>query len=291
MINPSRIFALVCIAGVLVLLSACDREPAPSTTTATSAATATSVPPVSIDSIPDQSLPAMEYITLGIPSYDRNWVGQDMAVAAKKLQALANQSPEKLPRFGSKRSGPMFARIVSADNLMFFQSRSLPLATRFPQALEYGASLNLILKVYLAARVDNKVAGNELIELLGAQLRTVQVQLELVDEFVPTLSKDDPKYPVRMAGLDKMRKGLAELIAGTITTLTEAQFYDVATRAKLLEYCRQTFPNILPKLTAASQQEMLLRLDALIDDPSVREFRSGVISLRDEVRATTKASR
>ncbi len=185
----------------------------------------------------------------------------------------------------------MFARIVSADNLNFFRSRSLPLASRFPQGIDYFDSLNAILKVYLSARVANKVTGDDLIELMGAELRAAQVELELVDEFVPTLSKDDPKYPVRMAGLDKMRRGLAGLLSGAITTLTEVQAYGVGTRANLLGYCRETFPSIVPKLTAASQQEMLRRLDELVEDGSVRELRFGIISLRDEVHAATKAER
>jgi hypothetical protein len=210
-----------------------------------------------------------------------------MAVAASKLQALAAKSPEQLPRFGSTRSGPMFDRIVARDNLEFFRSRSVPLASRLPDSLNYLQSLNTILKEYTSARVANNVAGIDLIELLGAQLSVAEVELELVDEFVPTLSKDDPKYPVRMAGLDKMRQGLAEMLSGTITTLTEAQAYDVGSRTKLATYCRETFPNIAPKLTASSRQELLRRLDELVDDSSVRDFRSQVISLRDEVRDAT----
>jgi hypothetical protein len=289
MINALRLWSVPSLIGVAMLLNGCDRDH--SVSTAAPPATTAPVSPArkSPEPVADHSLPASEYISLGMPSYDREWIGQDMAVAAAKLQALAAQSPGQLPRFGSKRSGPMFARIVARDNLKFFRSRSLPLASRFPQSLDYFQSLNAILKVYLSAREANQVTGEDMIELVGAQLRAVQVELELVDEFVPTLSKDDPKYPVRMAGLDQMRRGLAQMVSGVITTLTEKQAYDVGTRAKLVGYCRETFPSIVPKLSAPSQQEMLRRVDELVDDSSIRDLRPQLISLHDEVHAAIKS--
>lgn len=286
-------WAALLIASVLAL-SACDRKsaaptPAPTAATRPASAPATAVglfdAPTSAGNVPDDSLAANEYISLGIPSHDRRWVGQDMAAAASKLRSLAAQSPAKLPRAGSSRSGPVFDRIVSADNLKFFRSRSLPLSARFPDAITYAESQTAILKTYLAARESNAVTGRELVELMGAQLRLAGVMLELVDEFVPTLSKDDPKYPVRMAGLDQMRQGLAGAVAGSVITLTESQFYDVDSRTKLMAYCRETFPSIVPKLTVPSQQEVVQRLDALVEHDAVRPFRSEAVSLRHEVRA------
>jgi hypothetical protein len=280
LIKSSQKWRLLFIACVVVLLSSYDLHSA----TAAPPATAPSRPPASTAPASDRSLPADEYITLGMPSYDREWVGQDMAVAAAKLQAMAKKSPEKLPRFGSNRSGPVFA-----ENFNFFRSRSLPLGTRFPQFLDYTDALNAIVKLYASARTTNKEWAAELVELSGAMLRALQLELELVDELIPTLAKDDPTYSVRMAGLEKMRGGLALVISGSLTTLTETQVFDADLRAKLVDYCRETFPQILPRLTAASEQEMLRRLDELVDNPSVREFRDQVILLRDESHAATKA--
>lgn len=294
MINLWRSYSLFVLFGVAILSNACDRDSSTPTSRASSTAApaATSyspTPTTTLASVGDQSLIADQYITLGMPSYDRTWVGQDMATVASKLQVLARTAPEQLPRFNSSRSGPMFARIVARDNLDFFRARSLPLASRFPQALDYIDSLNAISKLYMSAFVAKKVTGDELVELMGAELRAAQVELELVDEFLPTLSKDDPKYPVRMEGLANMRQGLATVVVGNITTLTEARVYDAATRLKLVGYCRETFPSILSKLSAPSRAEVLRRLDEIVDDPRVRELRPQLVLLRDEANGAVKA--
>jgi hypothetical protein len=291
MINRTRIFSWVLVAATAIFLNACDRDsstaaPGPSPAGAIPSPNPTTAP----NPVADRSLSADEYIALGMPAYDRVWTGQDMSTSASRLQALATTAPQQLPRFNSSRSGPMFARIVARDNLDFFRSRSLPLASRFPQAIEYVESLNAILKVYLSASAANQVTSDDLIELMGAELRAIQVGLELVDEFLPTLSKDDPKYPVRMAGLDRMRQGLAGVVAGVITTLTEDQVYRVDARSKLLGYCRETFPSIVPKLSAPSRSEVLRRLDELVEDARVRDLRPQLISLRDELRGAAEAT-
>lgn len=285
--NRVRIIASIVIVGLAPTLNGCDRNSA--TPTIENSETTTSAEAVALSTqIPDKSLTANEYIALGMPAHDREWAARDMAAAVSTLKVLASQSPEQLPRFGSAKSGAVFARIVTADNLKFCQSRSLPLEARFPQALEYSISQNEILKIYLSARVADKVTGNEIVELMGAQLRGVQVQLRLLDEYLPTLSREDPKYAVRMAGHVQMRQGFATMVSSVIVMLTETNVYDAAMRSRLLEHSRATFPDIVARLAEPSQQEILKRLDELAADTDVQELQAGIGSLRDEVRAATK---
>src|SRR5688500_15643215 len=152
---------LVVLFGAGVALVGCDRDAAAPTQTTASARPAAE----------DVSLGDDEYVSMGIPSYDREWTGTDMSAAAPKRQELEASDAGKLPRYQSPRSGRMFARLVAQSNLKFFQARSLPLESRLPQALEYGESSSVILKTYLAAFLAGKVSGDDLIELLGGQLR------------------------------------------------------------------------------------------------------------------------
>jgi hypothetical protein len=239
--------------------------------------------------VDDKSLSKDRYVALGLPSCDRDWTGEDMAVAASRLQQLAAGHPEQLPHFRSHESGEMFARMVARENLASLRTRSLPLSVRLPQALQYLESSNTILKLYLAAFLAKQAGGDDLIELMGACLRVTQVNVELLDEFLPTLSPQDPKYQVRMAGLEQVRRGLASVVGGAITSLTEEQAYDLAARRRLLGYCRETLPAIVPKLSAASQAEALGRLDALAAEARMRELQPQLASLRDAVRAATQA--
>jgi hypothetical protein len=237
----------------------------------------------------DPSLPDDGYLTLGLPSAERAWGGTEMTTASTRLQSLAAEHPEQLPRFQSPRSGHTFARIVAADNLAFFRQTTVPLSSRLPAVIEFMDSFNAIFKLYLQAFKAHLAPSAELIELAGAQLRLCQTSTELTDEFVATLSRDDPRYEVRMAGLEQMRQGLAEVVDGVLTTLTEVDVYPRAERLTLLGYCRATLPSIVPKLAPGSQVEVLERLDALAADPRLADLHQSIGALRDQVRSASWA--
>ncbi len=95
------------------------------------------------------------------------------------------------------------SRLTSPQNLNLFKNRTLPLDLRFPQALSYFQASNQVLNLYLTGFLKEDVRDSELVELMGAHFRSTVVLLELVDEFVPTIKKDDPNYQVRMQGLHK----------------------------------------------------------------------------------------
>ncbi len=288
------VFVTRILCCLIALLGACDDDPTDTNRAATLPAPAEwSSPPVTATHpvIDDKSLTDDRYIALGLPSYDREWMGPDMAAAAAKLQLLARSKPEELPRFGSPKSGRTFARLVHPENLKFFRATSIPMKGRFPQTIQYAESSNVILKIYLSAFLENKSPGADLIELLGHQLRISRVTLELVDEFVPTLSNQDPQYQVRMAGLDQMRAGFAGVANGAITSMTEDQSYDLDTRLKLLKYARETFPHIVPRLSIPSQTEIVRRVKELVDDPVMRELRSELILLRDDLTAARRSAK
>jgi hypothetical protein len=288
-------FATGLVSCLLALSGACDGNATPDPASATTAPVSapSSSPHIAAATRPridDLSLTDDGYVALGLPSYDREWMASDMAAAAAKLQVLAQSKPHQLPRFDSPKSGRTFARLVHPDNLKFFRAKSIPLQGRFPQVIQYAESSSVILKLYLSAFLENHSPGTDLVELMGHQLRTCQVALELTDEFVPTVSKQDPKYQVRLAGLDQMRSGLAGVVSGAITSLTEENHYDVATRQKLLEYVRETLPHIVPKLTKPSQTEIVYRVNELVEGPTARELRPGLTLLRDELAVATKGS-
>ncbi len=199
----------------------------------------------------DESYTSEEYIRLGLPAHDREWSGNDMVKAEKVLTSLAKKGYRHLPRYKSERSGEVFARLTSRQNLDLFRNRSVPLEGRMPQALNYIGANNQILKLYLSAFLKNDTTDSDIVELMAAQLRSMVVMLELVDELIPTIKKDDPSYQVRMQGLEKMKLGLASVVAGGLQTLTERESYRKSELVRLVGYMQESFPLMVP-LTARS---------------------------------------
>jgi hypothetical protein len=208
------------------------------------------------------------------------WLGNDMAQAAKVLASVAADGGRRLPRYRSDRSGVVFARMTAHQNLDGLRDKSLTIAVRLPLANSYFQALNQITKLYVGAFAKGEVAGGDLLELMGAQLRNAAVLLDLVDEFVPTLDKDDPTYPVRMRGLEGMRTGLALVVTGCLQTLTERESYRTGELVRLVGYMEETFPRLVPRLLPGSRSEVLTRLQAMQSDPALSDLQPGLGRVR-----------
>jgi hypothetical protein len=233
-------------------------------------------------------LTAEEYLRLGLPAHDREWSGDDMAKAEKVLTLLTQKGYRQLPRYKSERSGEMFARLTSSQNLRLFKNRTLPLDARFPQALRYYQASNQVSKLYLSGFLKKDVRDSELVEIMGSMFRSTVVIFDLVDEFLPTIKKDDPTYQVRMQGLDRMKGGLASIVAGGLLTLTEKEFYRRSELVRLVAYMQETFPRIVPRLPPGSRTETLLRLEKMQKDPALKDLQPGLRELYSKVKASVK---
>ena len=151
-------------------------------------------------------------------------------------------------------------------------------------------AISQISKLYLQALTREKAGMQEIVEMAGTQLRLTAVTCLLFDEFLPTLNKDDPKYAVRMQGLDQVKRGLALQIIGSLTLLADNQ-NDKVIAVSLMKYMQETLPSILPKLSQASRTEILLRLDQMEGDPTLGmiqpEFGEFLSTVRSSVGTET----
>ena len=234
----------------------------------------------------DESLTSEEYIRLGLAAPSREWSGNDLAEAEKVLASLTQKGYRQLPRYQSERSGEVFARLTSPQNLDLFRNRSLPLDARLPQSLSYLQAGNQIFKLYLSAFLKKEARDSELVELMGAQFRATVVVLELVDEFLPTIKKDDPKYEVRMQGLEQMKRGLASIVAGGLQTITERESYRSSELARLVGYMQETFPLIVPRLPSDAGAETLIRLEKMQADSAMKDLQPVLRELHLKVKAS-----
>jgi hypothetical protein len=266
------------VAAYVLLTVGCADRPAPPATTdrarlAPSHSTINNAPQSNLRPPTDKSLTLDEYIEAGVPAHDRSWSGDDMTRAANVLVAIAQKNASQLPRYGSQQSGEAFARLTADDNLDLYRNRSLPLEQRLPDALSYMQSSNQISKLYLAAFHQHAVGDCELVEFAGAQLRVSVVMITLVNEFLPTLDKNDPTYPIRMDGLKQMKHGMATLVVGSLQILTESHAYRTLELKRLVGYMRNTFADILPALPEGSRSESVIRMRSFLKDPKMQQLK------------------
>ncbi len=72
-------------------------------------------PPPKPKEVADHSLSIEAYAKLGIPALDLKWTEEDGAKAVSILVKLAKDDISKLPRYGSKFSGPVFEKLCQTE--------------------------------------------------------------------------------------------------------------------------------------------------------------------------------
>lgn len=236
--------------------------------------------------IADLSLPNEQYVALGLAAYDRNWSSADLRESAAYLSALTTTKPGSLPRYLSARSGKVFARITSSDNLAVLSNPAASVSIRLPAALLYTHELNGIYQLYVAALQSKTVTGEDLVELHGARLRACRVLLELAEEFLPTLAKSDPKYLSRIEGIQAMRSATSDVMLAAVHALSEPLTYGLPARKRLVEYCREAFPAIAPRLAVAKRDALVLELKAAVGRPNLSNLQPELGMLQQEVTRT-----
>jgi hypothetical protein len=131
--------------------------------------------------------------------------------------------------------------------------------------------------------VQGKAPAANVIEIVGAQLVATATLGDLIDEFIPTLNKGDPSYNARMAGFRQSKQGMATEVSGCLTTLTEEKTYRTEERLRLLEYLEKTLPDIMRQLTPAARQEVQIRLNQMVADPSLEPLQAALRNLQKKV--------
>jgi hypothetical protein len=269
-------FGIILAASWLMLCSGCTNESAPSQNASES------------KKDPDNSYTLEEYRKIGFPDCDSPWKPEDFLQAKAALERLAKTDPEKLPRFESSRSGKLFARMAMKEDSYPFQDESLSLETRMPDSLLMMDSLKGIAYVYAVGSQHGKYS-NEVIELSGSELKIMTIVIKMVNEFIPRLDKNDPTYPVRMNGVQKMKNGLMIMAEGSIQMLSEREAYRKSELQRLLKYMQETFPAILSAISPEAFEQTLDKLTILANDPKMNDLKPEIDELVKTIEQADKA--
>jgi hypothetical protein len=244
----------------------------------------------------DRSLSVEEYTKLGMAPVDRPWSGNEMATAGIVIQGkLQFNHLEELPRYQSPRTGAIFARLTSVENLAYFKDKNQPLDPRFPQALNYSTGLLRILVVYVDARAKGFVGDREMVEVSGHTLRFLVVMRGLSDEFLPTLDKNDDKYANRMAALAQLKRGVNGQLTGVLDTLAASQTppnpqLSRAERLRLLGYLKETLPDLFDFLPLPDREDYARLLQKARDDTRYADIQPAIGELEALARDLLKQS-
>ncbi len=127
----------------------------------------------------DHSLTPEEYQELGMPDYNKVWSMEDYSNAFYVLNTLKYNTPMALPARESKKSGMLFSRMVSIDNLAFLQDETLPLHAKADMIKWFVNTLMELKVAYTIIGTNRQYYVKEIMDIDIFRLRVAQKMLEL----------------------------------------------------------------------------------------------------------------
>lgn len=234
---------------------------------------------------PDHSLPAKDYVALGMSAPDRTWAPRDYEAAASVVEKQAAKDPTQLPRHGSSTSGRVFARLTSVTDFAAL-ARPMPTAQRMALATQMLAPAQRILMAYIGPATRGMVLDRELAECFGLLLAVAAETVETADEFSAQVSASDPQRKTRLEGLERVRSGMSEIVAGSLVSITERDTYGLEARRALARHVGAFGPRLIARMSETQRAEALRCLDELIiqeDDDQIRASLRAVRASRGSV--------
>ncbi len=235
---------------------------------------------------PDESASVTEFIALGVPATDREWIADDYERFISVIRTVSRDHPRGLPRFESEKSAAIMRRVTSEQNFASLHDRKLSLTNRLTQASAFTRATAAIAGIYFDATIRGESFDRELVELLAF---IVKVNLELwslADETLATLTPEE--RATRARGLDMMRSGSAQVVSGSLTTFTEKQVCRVAELRRFASLIAPTLPLLVQRLTSESRAEAVLRLRTLVAQPPDESLATPLNDLLEAIEGKTK---
>ena len=192
----------------------------------------------------------------GIPALDRAWTGNDYMQAAK----LLSEGKVPLPRLSDEEGRVFLERLTNTGNFSFYRDRTQPMDKRMPDFFNLVAGASVIMNQYPLLAEKGLDVHREFALQLAFGMRMAATGVQLIDEFVPTIPKDD-RYEVRMAGMKRAHGGMMKIFAGTEASLSEKRFYTPADLTLLLTTMAETLPAVKKAFSPEYKAEFRKKLE------------------------------
>jgi hypothetical protein len=213
----------------------------------------------------DTSLANTVYVKRGVPAFDRIWTVGDLSKAVDKLAELDAGKTCVLPRYRSKKSGAVFARlceITDSDNLT---NKNLPLNLRVTEGIEWMLASSRLLGMYVARQKKQQVSDRDVVEITGAVVTLMARSARVVNE-IPKLEATDPNFAKKKAGREQFESGNTQTLAGVLQMLGETEAHALPARQRLLELCEEPFVVLFSNATPVGRKELAVKLREMVQD-------------------------
>jgi hypothetical protein len=221
---------------------------------------------------PDNSLTVKDYVDAGVPPIDKAWMEDDYKKAETALSAIARTDPTQLPRFGSKRSGELFAHIISRKILDLLSDKAVPIDTRIDNDWVMDAC-GPILDIYDRAGKPDRVFDVEQLELSGHIMRAQLAAAIAMNEFNAAHKKEEGP------GMKQIRTQFATCATMTLNFMMNHASVRTTEAVRFAGQLKEFLPKLQGELLPEAQQQLKARLKKFAEGEGDKELKKALSEL------------
>lgn len=139
----------------------------------------------------DMSLTTAQYSGQGMPDLNKSWTERDFQKAQNAINAVLIKDFHSLPREASRKSGDVFKRIISKDNLKFLEDTTLSLRNKAYRIQALGNFMGQLGTLYTDKLKAEQYYSAELTDIFISHLYVRGKMLELAEKIDKSTNQDD----------------------------------------------------------------------------------------------------
>jgi len=158
----------------------------------------------------DHSLTLMEYQERGMPDHSKVWNMEDYSNAFFVLNTLKYEKSEALPVRASEKSGVLFSRMISIDNLSFLQDETIPLWAKADLIKWFVNTLMELKVVYTVVGTEKQYYARELMDI---DIFRVSVAHKMLALGIEINESEDPSDVAMQSDYPHIQKMYLDILA------------------------------------------------------------------------------
>lgn len=212
------------------------------------------------------------------PSVERSWKTSDYE---RFGTALEKTKIAKWPRWKKDETGSHVAKFLELEPMDGCVDTSADPEDRFVVCLDMMQAVTNSYQQYALHFMSSGDLDDETMVLAGALLKVAAAINAAGDDFLATIPADDPTLPVRLEGLDMMKRGQVQMVEGAIMMLESRVSEKSGASLVLAQDLAATLPVILTFMSETTQsrlKEKMQKLTAAETDPAAKALFSPLVS-------------
>jgi hypothetical protein len=215
----------------------------------------------------DLSFTLKEYEERGMPDIKNPWSERDLMKAHITLGTIRTKSFQSMPRKESSRSGALFSRIVSKDNLAFLNDPGMALHDMAFQIQTTSSFLNDLGRMYTDNLKPQQYYHEELIEIFIYEIFVKEKMLELAERIKNSKVPDDISM---QRGHKSIVNGYVNLITTMIKNQEKTKAFSARELRRLNKEVAVSISNNIKYLDSESKQKLTEEIKSISEKSGSR---------------------